>query len=120
MLLLGRLFVITFAIFVAMLAAGIAIAVALLGPQWHGFSGEIGERVGFWLLVFFGTSFTGAVGFRVDRGAGIDEVGRVSHDGAAIRRTLVVGDRVFSVADGGVAVGSLGTLAEQSWIPFTR
>lgn len=63
MLLLGRLFVITFAIFVAMLAAGIAIAMALLGPQWHGFSGEIGERVGFWLLVFFGTSFTGAVGF---------------------------------------------------------
>jgi hypothetical protein len=63
MSLLGRLFVITFAIFVAMLAAGIAIAIGLLGPQWQGFSGDIGERVGFWMLVFFGASFTGAVGF---------------------------------------------------------
>ncbi len=62
MALLGRLFVITFAIFVAMLAAGIAIAIGLLGPQWQGFSGDIGERVGFWMLVFFGASFTGAVG----------------------------------------------------------
>lgn len=63
MALLGRLFVITFALFVAMLAAGIAIAIGLLGPNWHGFTGDIGERVGFWMLVFFGTSFTGAVGF---------------------------------------------------------
>lgn len=63
MALLGRLFVIAFAVFIAMLAAGIAIAIGLLGPNWHGFSGDIGERIGFWVLVFFGTSFTGAVGF---------------------------------------------------------
>ncbi len=63
MALLGRLFVITFAVFVAMLAAGIAIAVALLGPNWHGLSGDVGDLVGFWLLVFFGTSFAGAIGF---------------------------------------------------------
>lgn len=46
-----------------MLAAGMAIAIGLLGPNWHGLTGDIGERVGFWILVFFGTSFTGAVGF---------------------------------------------------------
>jgi hypothetical protein len=63
MALLGRLFVITFALLLAMLAAGMAIAVGLLGPNWHGFTGDIGERIGFWVLVFFGTSFTGAVGF---------------------------------------------------------
>lgn len=63
MSLLGRLFVVAFAVFVAMLAAGMAIAIGLLGPNWHGFTGDIGERVGFWVLVFFGTSFTGAVGF---------------------------------------------------------
>jgi len=34
----------------------------VLGPQWHGFSGDIGERVGFWMLAFAATSFTGAVG----------------------------------------------------------
>ena len=63
MSILGRLFVITFAVFVAMLAAGMAIAIGLLGPNWHGFTGDIGERIGFWVLVFFGTSFMGAVGF---------------------------------------------------------
>ena len=46
----------------ASMAAGIAIAMGVLGPQWHGFSGEIGERVGFWMLAFAATSFTGAVG----------------------------------------------------------
>lgn len=46
-----------------MLAAGIAIAIGLLGPNWHGFSGDIGERVFFWGMVLYGTSFTGAVGF---------------------------------------------------------
>ncbi|AXK82531.1 hypothetical protein DW352_19600 [Pseudolabrys taiwanensis] len=60
---LGRLFVIAFALLFAMLAAGIAIAIGLLGPNWHGFTGDIVERVGFWFLVFFGVSFTGAVGF---------------------------------------------------------
>lgn len=63
MALLGRLFVIAFAVFVAMLAAGVAIAMGLLGPQWHVFSGDIGERVGFWVLAFFATSFTGAISF---------------------------------------------------------
>jgi hypothetical protein len=63
MALFGRLFVITFALLLAMLAAGMAIAIGLLGPNWHGFTGDMGERFGFWVLVFFGTSFTGAVGF---------------------------------------------------------
>src|SRR3989304_792128 len=60
--LLGRIIVIVFAVMVAGLAAGIAIAMGVLGPQWHGFSGDIGERVGFWMLAFAATSFTGAVG----------------------------------------------------------
>lgn len=62
MALVGRLFVIAFSIFVAMVAAGVAIAIALLGPNWHGFTGDIPERIMFWVLVFFGSSFTGAVG----------------------------------------------------------
>ena len=60
--LLGRIIVIVFAVMVASMAAGIAIAMGVLGPQWHGFSGDIGERVGFWMLAFAATSFTGAVG----------------------------------------------------------
>ena len=61
MALLGRIIVIVFAVMLASMAAGIAIAMGVLGPQWHGFSGDIGERVGFWMLAFAATSFTGAV-----------------------------------------------------------
>jgi hypothetical protein len=59
---LGRLVVIAFALIVASIAAGIAMAIGVLGPEWHGFTGDFAERTGFWLLVFFGASFTGAVG----------------------------------------------------------
>jgi len=62
MRLLGRIIVIVFAVMLASMAAGMAIAMGVLGPQWHGFSGDIGERVGFWMLAFAATSFTGAVG----------------------------------------------------------
>jgi hypothetical protein len=63
MALIGRFIVILFAIFVATLAAGIAIAVGVLGPQWHAFSGDFSQRADFWVAVFFGTGFAGAVGF---------------------------------------------------------
>jgi len=60
--LLGRIIVIIFAVILASLAAGVAIAVGLLGPEWHGFSGDVVERASFVVLVFFGASFTSAVG----------------------------------------------------------
>jgi hypothetical protein len=62
MRLIGRLFVIAFAIVLAVLAAGIAIVIIAVGPQWHAFSGDFTERADFWIAVFFATSFTGAVG----------------------------------------------------------
>ncbi len=46
----------------ASLAAGIAIAMGILGPDWYVFSGDVVERISFVVLVFFGASFTGAVG----------------------------------------------------------
>ena len=60
MSLLGR--IVVFAVFVASLAAGMAIAAGVLGPQWHVLSGDIGERATFWGVAFFGSVFTGAVG----------------------------------------------------------
>jgi hypothetical protein len=57
MALLGRIIVIIFAVMVASVAA-----MGLLGPEWHGFTGDVVERASFWVLVFFGASFTGAVG----------------------------------------------------------
>jgi len=62
MALIGRIVVIVFAVMVATFAAGVAITMGVLGPQWHAFSGDVGERADFWVGVFFATSFTGAVG----------------------------------------------------------
>ena len=63
MSLLGRLIVIFFAVIVASVVAGMAMAVGVLGPHWPAFSGDIGDRVGFWMVAVFGASITGAVGF---------------------------------------------------------
>ena len=62
MALLGRIIVIIFAVMVASMAAGIAIAMGLLGPEWHSVTGDVGERVVFWGAAFFGATATGAVG----------------------------------------------------------
>lgn len=62
MSLLGRIFVVIFAVIVASLAAGMAIATGVLGPQWHSFSGDVDERVVFWGATFVGATATGAVG----------------------------------------------------------
>ena len=62
-----------------------------------------------------------AVGFRVGRARGIDSAGRVEHPrGAAIRRSLVVGDSVLTVSDAGVESSSLATFAERGWAAFPQ
>jgi hypothetical protein len=62
MALLGRIFVILFAFMAASLAAGIAIAIALLGPEWPALHGDPAARGGFWVLAMLGSSLTGATG----------------------------------------------------------
>jgi hypothetical protein len=66
--------------------------------------------------------FTGAVGFRVARG-GIAPVGRLSHPAepwvGRIRRSLVIGDRVFTVSDAGVLASPLATLAGGAWLSLS-
>jgi hypothetical protein len=66
----------------------------------------------------------GAVGFHVGS-AGISEAGRVVHDpvGGApppIRRSLVIGGRLFTVSDGGVMASSLDTLAREAFVAFPQ
>lgn len=60
MYLLGRIIVILFALWLASAAAGIAIAIAVFGPQWHALTGDVVERTSFWVFAFFGAAFTGA------------------------------------------------------------
>jgi hypothetical protein len=66
--------------------------------------------------------FVGAIGFRVDR-SGITEVGRIAHDpvnGASpqIDRSLVIGQRLFTVSGEGVMASSLATLAREAFVAF--
>jgi uncharacterized secreted protein with C-terminal beta-propeller domain len=65
----------------------------------------------------------GAAGFRVDPATGIEEVGRVEHRGAdfgvaPIRRSLVIGPRLFTLSDRGVLASDLTTLAPRAWLRF--
>jgi hypothetical protein len=68
------------------------------------------------------TPFVGAIGFRVGRQLGIEELGRVTHETEGgnyqIRRSLVVGDALYTVSDAGVRASSLTTFADLGWAGF--
>jgi Beta propeller domain len=66
-----------------------------------------------------GSQFTGAIAFHVGRN-GITELARITHPvaEAAIRRSLVVGNRLFTLSDSGVEASSLTSFADLAWIPF--
>ena len=71
-----------------------------------------------------GPVFVGAAGFRVDR-AGIADLGRISHPvkdewRGQIRRSLVVGDRLFTVSEVGMLASPLDTLSGGAWVRFPR
>jgi hypothetical protein len=68
-----------------------------------------------------GQSFSGALGLRV-AAAGLGEVGRVAQPGpqpAPIRRSLVIGGRLFTVSDQGVQAASLATLTGGAFVRFS-
>ena len=65
------------------------------------------------------SQFAGALGLRVRRADGLQGVGRVSHPGhaandvgAAIRRSVVVGDVLYTVSDVGVKASALSSFAD--------
>lgn len=62
MALIGRIFVIILAVALASIAAGIAVAIGLLGPGWHALSGAPNERFFFWGTAFFATGITIVIG----------------------------------------------------------
>ena len=63
MSLFGRIIVIFFALMVAITAAGIALAIGIVAPDWTGVDSDPFERVSFFIVSFFATSFVGAVAF---------------------------------------------------------
>lgn len=71
--------------------------------------------------------FQGAIGFTVDRDSGIDRIGTITHmeDGkdyydwnAQIRRSIVVGDVLYTVSEAGIMASEVGTLDELIWVAF--
>jgi hypothetical protein len=69
-----------------------------------------------------GDQFTGAVGIDVER-SGMNEVGRISHpapNGYAppITRSLVIGDRLYTLSDEGILSSRLDTLEPESFVSF--
>lgn len=61
MSLLGRIIVIFFALIVAGMAAGVALAIGIVAPDWPTMDSDPVERVSFFIVAFFATSFVGAV-----------------------------------------------------------
>ena len=65
--------------------------------------------------------FNGAVGFRIDRTA-IAEVGRIQHPfeqwPSAISRSLVVGERLYTLSDLGLQASALGDLSAGAWVAW--
>jgi hypothetical protein len=67
-------------------------------------------------------TFTGAIGYKVTS-AGITEVGRAVQDTVngqtpQIERSLVIGDRLFTISAQGVMASSLDSLARQAFVAF--
>jgi uncharacterized secreted protein with C-terminal beta-propeller domain len=71
-----------------------------------------------------GEDFAGAIGFRVDKATGITEVGRVKHDNPQwlpqVDRSLVMGQRLFTLSTLGLKASALDTLADQAWVAFPQ
>ena len=63
MSLLGRIIVIFFSLIVAIMVAGVALAIGVIAPDWRGIDSDPIERVNFFIVSFFATSFAGAVAF---------------------------------------------------------
>lgn len=69
--------------------------------------------------------FVGAMGFRVDAAAGIEELGRVTHPrndvyDNAVRRSAVVGDRLFTFSQTAVKTSRLDSLADESVLALSN
>src|SRR5215471_1550467 len=59
----GRIIVIVFALLLAIVAAGITLAVGIVAPDWAGVDADPIERLSFFVVSFFATSFVGTVAF---------------------------------------------------------
>ncbi len=66
--------------------------------------------------------FTGAIGFRIARRTGVWEAGRIAHWSRrgvpSVRRSIVVGRRLYTISDAGVASNDVWSLTRLGFAPF--
>ncbi len=72
-----------------------------------------------------GPTFLGAVGLTVERETGITPIARVRHPdersgGSPVRRSVVVGESVYTISDTGLMASALPTLEPRGWVMFSR
>ena len=70
-----------------------------------------------------GPAALGAVGLDVAPATGITPIARIRHPGdedsyRPVRRSLVAGDALVTVSDGGILVSDLASLAPRGWLAF--
>lgn len=78
-----------------------------------------------WAVDVGAPSFGGVIAYRVGRGSGIGELGRIVHPpseasagATAIRRSIVVRDQLLTVSDAGLKANALESLSDRGWVPF--
>ena len=69
------------------------------------------------MLIPVTPSTNGALALTIDE-SGIHQLGRVG-PGRQIRRSLVIGDTVWTVTDSGLGANQVSTLAVEGWIAFS-
>jgi uncharacterized secreted protein with C-terminal beta-propeller domain len=70
-------------------------------------------------------SFVGAIGFNATKAGGVTEAGRASQPSdngytTPVSRTLVVGDRLFTVSTFGAGANDLATFADRGFVKFPQ
>lgn len=72
------------------------------------------------------SAWFGAVGLKVEEDGDLREIQRVTHPGgednwdwqAQIRRSIVIGDSVYTISSKGILKSDLADLAEEAWLDF--
>jgi uncharacterized secreted protein with C-terminal beta-propeller domain len=115
------------------LARPVRLQKAQIAERWSSSEVEWDHHAFLWwpatklaVLPIDSQGFRGAAGYRVDRAGGIAEIGRISHPAGAeswtppVSRSVVVGDRLFTISELGAKASALDTLADRAWVAFPQ
>jgi uncharacterized secreted protein with C-terminal beta-propeller domain len=113
------------------LARPVRLQKAQIAERWSSSEVEWDHHAFLWwpatslaVLPIDSEGFRGAAGYRVDRTGGIAQIARISHPAdreswtPPVSRSVVVGDRLFTISELGAKASGLDTLADRAWVAF--